>query len=159
MRRSILLAIACLALISNVAGVSAQQPAIVPPNSVIACDGTEYMGRCETFTLEPAMRHVLVPNSASLTGKISSIAVGENLEIWVFTGLYFSGPSTVISRNTGSFEAPPIGLSGNNPGIIQTYPFPWSIRLKDPSKPVTLGGGRQDGRLRPAHRTREPGLE
>ena len=83
---------------------SAQQPGDVQSNSVIVCEHSEFLGHCETFTLEPGKRHVLVPNPFALKGKISSIAVGYDLETWVFTGVYFSGTSAVIDRTKETLE-------------------------------------------------------
>jgi hypothetical protein len=125
----------------------AQQPGEVPSNSVIACDSTEYMGHCETFALQSGRRHLLVPNPAGLQAKISSIAVGDQVEVWAFSGPWFTGPSVVIDRNLGSFEAPP--LTSWAKGQNRFYSVPWSIKLKPaPSGAtggITVGGGQPQG--------------
>lgn len=136
-----------LVVITTCLPLGAQQPGGAPSNSVIACDATEFMGSCETFDLQPGYRHVLVPNPAGLKGKISSIAVGDQVEVWAFSGPRFTGHSVVIDRNLGTFEAPP--LTSWAKGQDRFYPVPWSIKLEPAPSGTTwgiaVGGGQPVG--------------
>ena len=61
------------------------------PNEAIFFDDPDFHGPSLTVRLEPGMRQVLKPALGGLDKKISSIIVGENVKVLVFTGTGFQG--------------------------------------------------------------------
>ena len=61
------------------------------PNEAIFFDAPEFHGPSLTVRLEPGMRQALKPVLGALDNKISSMVVGENVKVLVFTDPTFRG--------------------------------------------------------------------
>jgi hypothetical protein len=116
--RSVPVTIACLAITASAAPLLAQQTGQVPANSVILCEKPDFVAPCVQVDWDPATRHKLVRQTSSLNFEVSSIAVGKNVEVWVFSSTDFFGTSAVIKRNRNTLKK----AKGN-----EFYPYPWSI--------------------------------
>jgi hypothetical protein len=63
----------------------------VAPNEAVFFDNPDFHGPSLTVRLEPGMRQVLKPELGGLDKKFSSIILGENVKVLVFTGAGFRG--------------------------------------------------------------------
>lgn len=113
MHKLVFLTLAALAV--GLAPAPTRAQPTVPLESVILCEHPDFAGYCEQHTLEPGMRHLLVRWPDKLRKKVSSIAVGYEVKVWVFEEVEFCGAATVVS---GSLD----DLSRS----IYIYPYPWS---------------------------------
>ncbi len=71
----------------------------VGPNQVIIFEHNDFVGKSKPFTLEPGMRHKLVPKLGNFNDKVSSILVGKNVKVWVYKHADFKGITTYIAAS------------------------------------------------------------
>jgi hypothetical protein len=128
MHNLVFLTLAALAAGLAPAPIRAQQS--IPPDSVILCEHPNFAGYCEQHTLEPGMRHLLVRWPDKLRKKVSSIAVGYEVNVWVFEEVEFCGTNAVIANSVASLSS----------SIV--LPYPWSSTRR--RGPVVMGSSTQD---------------
>jgi hypothetical protein len=61
------------------------------PNEAVFFDDADFQGPSLTVRLEPGMRQVLKPELGGMDKRISSIIMGDNVKVLVFTGAGFRG--------------------------------------------------------------------
>ena len=131
MNRLALLIAVCLTMIAPTSHLPAQQATQVPANAVILCENPDFVPPCVQVDWDPATRHKLVRQSSTLGFEISSIAVGKDVEVWVFCQTNYFGTSAVIKTNRSTLKK----IKGN-----EFYPYPWSIERRAHSYIVSSDG-------------------
>jgi hypothetical protein len=93
--KRIVLTTACAVILAT--GASAEQP--VDSLSVVLCEHANFVGPCQTYTVEGWMRHKLVPSLGGFNDRASSIRVGSQVSVSVFEHTNYAGSSVEITAD------------------------------------------------------------
>jgi len=84
----------CLAVVVMLSG-TATASFVVAPNEVCIYEHVDYVGWPKCFSLEPGMRHKLVPtlDQIGMNDRTSSIQMGQEVNVIIFEHAHFAGKS------------------------------------------------------------------
>ncbi len=105
-----------VAIAVSLTGVAVAGP--VAPNEVCIYEHVDFVGASRCFSLEPGMRHKLVPKLGGMNDRASSVHVGEDVSVVLYEHANFGGLShrhDINRRDLGASGAGlKIGLQGRD---------------------------------------------